>query len=302
MAASFPNAKKTFSQVVNGVTKLVALLFNVAYDEAEAIETFIGAQGCTSQAYTSSLKDLLSDYQKGCQCDYKGIADLYVRSGALAIADASGNIRIRRNPSDTTVQWAASGLCDGLDTGSEAANTQYYIYAVADTATTTFTVKISTSASAPTGATFYRKLGSFYNDGSSNIVLVKETATEALYEANGTTDINTTSTTFVDMTDMSRVVSVEIGDSIELDFSACVFGAGTYSDYQLLRDSTVLQQATINSGTNGACVDLKYIDVPGAGTYTYKIQWLTQGGQQLNCNASSAKHHRNLRIRKLKTV
>jgi hypothetical protein len=39
MAASFPTSKKTFSQVVNGVTKLVAALFNPAYDEIEAIET-----------------------------------------------------------------------------------------------------------------------------------------------------------------------------------------------------------------------------------------------------------------------
>ena len=55
MAASFPNAKKTFSQVVNGVTKLVAALWNVDYDEVEAMQTFIGPTGGGSQSYSESI-------------------------------------------------------------------------------------------------------------------------------------------------------------------------------------------------------------------------------------------------------
>ena len=43
MAASFPTAVKNFSAVVNGVTKLVASLFNSPYDEITAIETALGA-------------------------------------------------------------------------------------------------------------------------------------------------------------------------------------------------------------------------------------------------------------------
>ncbi len=42
MAASFPAAVKNFSAVVNGVTKLVAALFNSPYDEVTAIETELG--------------------------------------------------------------------------------------------------------------------------------------------------------------------------------------------------------------------------------------------------------------------
>ena len=42
MAASYPGAIKTFSSVVNGVTKLVAALFNSPYDEITAIETELG--------------------------------------------------------------------------------------------------------------------------------------------------------------------------------------------------------------------------------------------------------------------
>lgn len=156
MAASFPNAKKTFSAVVNGVTKLVAALFNSPYDEVEAIETFIGPTGGGALAYTESLTNILLNYRRGCNVEYKGAADLYVRAGEIMITDASGNKRFRRNTSDTTVTWA------NIDTGSEA-NATYYVYAVADASATTFTVMISTNATTPTGATFYRRLGRFAN-------------------------------------------------------------------------------------------------------------------------------------------
>lgn len=163
MAASFPNAQKTFSAVVNGVTKLVAALFNSPYDEITAIETFIGPTGGGAQAFSESLTNMLYNYRSACTVDFKSTSDLYVRAGEIMITDASGNRRLRRNPTDTTVTWA------NIDTGAEAGSTIYYVYAVADSSATTFTIKISTSSSAPSGATFYKLIGSFYNDGSSNI-------------------------------------------------------------------------------------------------------------------------------------
>ena len=164
MAATFPNAKKTFSQIVNGVTKLVASLFNVDYDETEAIETFIGATGGGAQSYSTSLTDMLINFRRGCRVDYKSAADLYVRAGEIMIIDASGNRRLRRNTADTTVAWT------DIDTGAEANSTVYYVYACADNNATTFTVKISINATTPTGMTFYKKIGAFYNNASGNII------------------------------------------------------------------------------------------------------------------------------------
>ena len=163
MAASFPNAKKTFSAVVNGVTKLVAALFNIPDDEIEAIETFIGPTGGGAQSYSDSITNLLRNYREGCQVKYKSAADIYVGLGEIMVTDASGNRRLRRNTSDLTVNWT------NIDTGTEATSTIYYVYAVADAATTTFTAMISTNATTPTGATFYRLLGSFYNNASGDI-------------------------------------------------------------------------------------------------------------------------------------
>jgi hypothetical protein len=163
MAASFPNAKKTFSQIVNGVTKLVALIFNANYDETEAIETFIGPTGGGAQSYSENLTNMLYNYRRGCRVDYKGTTDFYVRSGEIMITDASGNRRLRRNTSDLTCNSS------NMDVGSLAANTSYYLYGRADAAATTFTAILSTSATAPAGATFFKKIGAMRCDSSNNI-------------------------------------------------------------------------------------------------------------------------------------
>lgn len=151
----FPSSKKTFSQIVDGTDYIEATQLNQAYDEAEAIETLVGALG-RSQAYSSSLKSLLTNYIRGCTVEYKSAADLYVRAGEIYIPDASGNGAYRVNTADTTVTWA------NIDTGAEG-NATYYVYAVADSAATTFTVVISLNATTPSGCTYYRRIGSFVN-------------------------------------------------------------------------------------------------------------------------------------------
>lgn len=169
MSASYPQTVKNFLQLQDGVDKVLAAHPNDRGDEITAIETMLGAIGST-QAYSESFKNLLLGYRRGCAADYKSASDLYVRAGEIAIPDASNNVRLRRNPSDTTVTWS------DIDTGAEESSTVYYVYAVADASGSTFTVKISKSSSAPSGATFYKKIGSFYNDGSSNIINVNNIA------------------------------------------------------------------------------------------------------------------------------
>ena len=146
---------KVFLQLNDGVDKVLALHPNERGDEITAIQTMMGVFA-SGQGYNESFKNTYKNYRYGCAVEYKGTADLYVRSGAIAIADASGNLRLRFNTSDITVTWA------NIDTGAEA-NAKYYVYAIADASGTTFTIKISTSASAPSGCTFYRKIGEFTN-------------------------------------------------------------------------------------------------------------------------------------------
>lgn len=71
-----------------------------------------------------------------------------------------------------TVNIAASGA-NGLDTGSEAISTWYYLWVIYDG--TTVAGLLSTSSTAPTlpsGYTYKALMGAIYNDGSSNFIKI----------------------------------------------------------------------------------------------------------------------------------
>lgn len=108
---------------------------------------------------------LLRGYREGAEIAYSSSTTITVGDGYVALPNSTeSTIRWRRNTSDTSVTFS------NLDTGSEEASTTYYVYAVGDADATTFTVVLSKSATSPTGVTYYKKLGSIYNDSSSNIL------------------------------------------------------------------------------------------------------------------------------------
>lgn len=126
---------------------------------------------------TEPLERMLFTYRSKAKIVYASASTLTVEAGEVACRDSGSTlIKMRRNTSSTTVAWA------DLDTGSEAASTTYYIWAVADADATTFTVKISASATFPTGVTYAAKLGSFYNDSSSNITNIANDHSEGIGE------------------------------------------------------------------------------------------------------------------------
>jgi len=112
-----------------------------------------------------AIDRLLSNYRSGAYGYYTGANTFSVSVGDLAISDSAGTVRrFRTNTSAATVTWS------DMDTGSgDTSSTSYHYYAVADTDATTWTVTISLSSSAPSGKTYYRKLGSFYNNSSGAI-------------------------------------------------------------------------------------------------------------------------------------
>ncbi len=115
------------------------------------------------------LDKLLTNYRTGCQLAYTSATTVTVQIGEIVCSNSGGTARrFRKNTSTTTVVMTTAGV-GGLDAGAEAAGTRYYIYAVADADATTFTAICSTNAATPTGITYFRYLGSFYNNASSNI-------------------------------------------------------------------------------------------------------------------------------------
>ena len=116
------------------------------------------------QSNNESIDRLLSDYQEGCKISYASASTLTVAVGQVVCDNSGSTLRkFRENTSEITVAWSM------IDTGAEASSTTYYLFAVADADATTFTVEISLSSSAPTGATYYARLGSFYNNSDSDI-------------------------------------------------------------------------------------------------------------------------------------
>lgn len=114
-----------------------------------------------------ALDRLLSQYPKGITLSYSSSAAITASTGGVACSNSDGSVRkMRNNTSTTNVSFA------DIDTGAEASSTTYYVYANCDADATTATFKISANATTPTGVTSYKRIGSFYNDASSNISTV----------------------------------------------------------------------------------------------------------------------------------
>ena len=114
-----------------------------------------------------ALVRLLADARKGLFLSYASDSTLTVGKGSVGCTNSAKTIlRTRIKTSSTTVTWG------DLDVPGEAASTTYYVYAVGDTDAAAFTIKLSTNSTAPGATTYYSRLGSFYNDSSSNITQI----------------------------------------------------------------------------------------------------------------------------------
>jgi len=115
------------------------------------------------------LDRMLAGYREGATITYNDAASVVVTAGELMLSNAAGTIRLMvRNTASLTSTWSVAD--NGLDAGTEPASTIVYVYGVVDAASdTTFKIRLTTSSTAPAGFTYYKKLGSFYNNADSNI-------------------------------------------------------------------------------------------------------------------------------------
>jgi len=120
-------------------------------------------------ANNAALDRFLTYGRHDCKVAYASASTITVGAGSIVCSNSAGSVRrLRANSTAITATWAM------IDTGAEAASTTYYLWAIGDADTATFTVKISLSSTAPGSSTYYKRLGSFYNDASSNITLVAD--------------------------------------------------------------------------------------------------------------------------------
>lgn len=103
---------------------------------------------------------LLAGYRNGCEIRPSSTSTSFdVLAGEITLSNSDGSVRLMmKNSSTITTSPTVS------------ASTQYYVYAVASATTAeVFTVEVSTSATTPS-ATYYKRLGSFKTDASSNVI------------------------------------------------------------------------------------------------------------------------------------
>lgn len=148
-------------------------VFASEWREGSGEQTLLGSETVSDidtaifQNMTEPLDRLLTGYRTVTLLHNSGSTLQTSVTGSVVCANAGGTIkRFRYNPASINITFS------DLDTGAEASNTTYYVYAVCDATADTFTAKISANSSTPSGVTYFLRLGSFLNDGSSNITVL----------------------------------------------------------------------------------------------------------------------------------
>lgn len=222
------------------------------------------------------LGNLLFNYREGCMVEYASASTVTIGTGALCLRNSGDTIqRFRRNTSAVTLD-----ITTDLDTGSEQVSQMYYVYAVGDADATTFTGIISESATFPTGVTYARKIGYFYNDASGNISTVGNIGGNARNRSyiQQTADIPSTtpgSAVWADIPEMSlRFISSGQPGLVTLVLPLKVYG---YGWVQVLEGTTRIGggMVTLNGASATAAANQIVVIFPynfTAGAVTIKAQ------------------------------
>lgn len=143
---------------------------------------------------SNSVVNNVRDVSRGLIISNPTAATIDVDANEVVSQDTS-NRSVRLTSINLTIDITASGA-NGLDTGSEASSTWYYIWVIHDKDTPATAGLLSTSSTAPTmpsGYTYKALVGAAYNDASSNIVDFYQEGNKVEY--NAIQDIKTASFT-----------------------------------------------------------------------------------------------------------
>ncbi len=202
-----------------------------------------------AQNNNEALDRLLIDYRRDCTCVPSSSTSFNVLTGEVAIPNSDSSVvRWRKNTSITAV--TASNIDIG---GSFSNSTSYYAYAVGDATATTFTIKLSTSSSAPSGTTYYRPIGYLYIDGSGNIANVGNIKGGDVSNMEQT--VSTVSDTLSDTSYGSGITGTQtyfstIGRPIKIDAMVNVnCGTGTQNNFILNIDGSDISASETTSDT-----------------------------------------------------
>lgn len=102
--------------------------------------------------------------------------------------------------------------------------------------------------------------------------------------ADSTGAVTNSTTSYADITSMTKSVAVAAGEIVKVEFYGLV-DADTANDtvmINLLRDATQLVETgwTAKANAQDSQMKIDYIDAPAAGTYTYKAQFKNSTGSR----------------------
>jgi hypothetical protein len=141
-------------------------------DAIEGTDNISDLDTLTTNYLQDPLDRLLTHHIWGCVVSVTGTDEVTVSAGEVVCSNSAGTIRrFRKNTSTATVDFTAAGV-GGVDSGSARDTAWFDIYAVADADATTFTLIAGKQGTALSDVTYYRYIGSVYNDAGDDIDVI----------------------------------------------------------------------------------------------------------------------------------
>lgn len=167
MSASIPATVPVYTTLVDGPTgsDINADDNNTPNADLSALATLVGMFGAGKTQgwgvdHASAFKNIAP-----MRFSKSSATAVAYTTGTVWVADSGQTIRLPRR-----MTAAGTLTIADLDTGSTVVVGYYYIYATADLAGTAPVLKISASASAPTGFTTYEQVGWIYNETAGSVL------------------------------------------------------------------------------------------------------------------------------------
>ena len=194
------------------------------------------------QENNNAIDLMLQNYRDGyLTVTLTSTSAITIGAGGVMLSNSGGSTRLMVANTSTTTMSSTN-----IDTGSISPSSTYYIYAyTSSTTATTFSVIYSASATSPTGITYYKRLGSFTTDSSSNFVGVNSDVSPPgpFSTQNIVTASRAQGTVYQNLTGKTMMVNVSIYLNNGITVSANTDSSSS--------PSTTVAQANNNTGTNG---------------------------------------------------
>ena len=159
---SIPATVPVFTDLQDDIDFILAADQNDPNDEITSMATLHGMLGAgLVQGQSLDTLTFIQRARSSIRIAWTDVDTVTASIGEIMCLNSGGSKRMmRKNTSTTAITFA------NIDTGARALSTTYYVWAIADAVATTVTFKVSTSASAPTGATYYALVGKFSTNAS----------------------------------------------------------------------------------------------------------------------------------------